>query len=576
VNSPHPWPRISEPAPSTNAPGWLALSADGLDPVKLAHSHMEMTGGRKPASDARAPSSNSVRATRQRILAKGTVTPKFEFELLSMFARNELGAVATIQLLAVIFALASMFWAPITEAIGWLLAVIVAKVVLLELCRRFLATSEADIDLGVWKRRLFLAESGNGFVWAGFALIGVSTTDASSHVFIFSSLIVVLAIRMTFASTVMPILYVGTIPMTVAVVMRLVSLGNPFYWAMALMAVGVHIYFIFLAKGLNATARSMLEFRAEKDALIGELENEKAISDDACRRAEAANIAKSRFLATMSHELRTPLNAILGFSEVMSAEILGPMNNSSYKDYAGNIHESGQHLLNLINEVLDLSRIEAGRYELHEQSIRLGDIAADCYRLLKLRAESKRLKVVVNVEAGLQHIWVDERAVRQICLNLLSNALKFTPVGGQIIIRVASSESGGQQLSVKDNGPGIPKDEMPKVMLAFGQGSLSHQTAEGGTGLGLPIVQSLVELHGGKFELKSELRRGTEALVLFPATRVLAMVPPMLPFGGERHRAEPIASDMKVGRRPPDAHETPRSPRPSRLRHAPGATIAGV
>jgi two-component system cell cycle sensor histidine kinase PleC len=395
----------------------------------------------------------------------------------------------------------------------------------------------AEIDIRVWSRRLLLAELLGGFVWAGFALVGHSATDSSSHVFIFASLIVVLAIRMTFASPVLPILYVGTIPMTVAVVARLLSLGHPFYWAMASMAIGVHVYFIFLAKGLNFTARSMLEFRAEKDALIGELEKEKAISDEARRRAEAANIAKSRFLATMSHELRTPLNAILGFSEVMHSEILGPIENPNYKEYAGNIHESGSHLLHLINEILDLSRIEAGRYELHEEPARLTDIVEDCHRLLKLRAESKGLRIVLDFEDHLPQIWVDERSIRQICLNLLSNALKFTPKGGVITIRVATSLGGGQLVSVKDTGPGIPKDEIPKVLQAFGQGSLAHQNAEGGTGLGLPIVQNLVELHGGTFELLSELRRGTEARFFLPRQRVMQSMPPLQPLGEERHGA---------------------------------------
>ena len=155
-------------------------------------------------------------------------------------------------------------------------------------------------------------------------------------------------------------------PMTVAVVGRLLLQGDFFHLALASMAVGVHVYFVFLAKGLNATAMQMLRFRAQKDLLIAELEEAKAISDEARRRAEEANVAKSRFLATMSHELRTPLNAILGFSEVMHAEIMGPMENKLYKEYAGNIHQSGSHLLHLINEILDLSRIEAGRYELNE------------------------------------------------------------------------------------------------------------------------------------------------------------------------------------------------------------------
>jgi two-component system cell cycle sensor histidine kinase PleC len=468
--------------------------------------------------------------------------PEFRHELLSMFARNELTAQATILLLAGIFSLASMFWAPWTQAILWLFLVIAAKVVLLECCRRFLAAPQGDTAL--WRRRLIIAEAINGLAWAGFALVGMNAEDGispgyvfSSHVFIFASLIVVLAIRMTFASYVLPILYIGTIPMTLVVVMRLVLLGDPFYLALAAMAVGVHIYFIFLAKGLNSTTLAMLKFRAQKDELIAELEEAKAISDEARRRAEAANLAKSRFLATMSHELRTPLNAILGFSEVMKAEVMGPLNNPTYKDYAGNIHDSGSHLLKLINEILDLSRIEAGRYDLHEEAVRIVDVVDDCQRLLKLRADTKNLVVVERYEEGLPQLWVDERAIRQICLNLLSNALKFTPRGGKITLSVGRTPDGGQFISVRDNGPGIPKEEIPKVLQPFGQGSLAQQTAEGGTGLGLPIVQSLVDLHGGSLEIRSELRKGTEAIVRLPRKRVLNPLQLVPQFKRETQRA---------------------------------------
>jgi two-component system cell cycle sensor histidine kinase PleC len=229
----------------------------------------------------------------------------------------------------------------------------------------------------------------------------------------------------------------------------------------------------------------------------------------------------------------------------MKCELLGPMQNENYKDYAGNIHDSGRHLLQLINEILDLSRIEAGHYELHEEPVRLCDIVEDCLRLLHLRAESKGLHVALEFARGLEPIWADERAIRQICLNLMSNALKFTPRGGRITLLVSATPDGGQSLIVKDTGPGIPKEEIPRVMQAFGQGSLAHQTAEGGTGLGLPIVQNLVGLHGGTFELRSELRKGTEAVVCLPGSRVLRTMPPLQPLGQERHRRPPVAPPQR-------------------------------
>jgi len=509
-----------------------AQSNDGRRPPRIEHR-------------TRREQAAQLREVRERLSQGLTIKPEFEYELMAMFVRNELGTVVTIPLLAVIFSLASMFWAPVGEAMLWLTAVLAAKALLLHAARKFPDQSRTDFRADEWRNRFIVLELMSGLAWAGIAIVGLGTTDAASHVFIFASLIVVLAIRMTFASTVIPILYAGTIPMTIAVTIRLVLLDHPFYSAMASMAVGVHVYFIFLAKGLNATALAMLEYRAEKDALIAELEEAKSISDEARRQAEDANFAKSRFLATMSHELRTPLNAILGFSEVMKHEIMGPMTNPQYKDYAGNIHESGSHLLHLINEILDISRIEAGRYDLKEESIRLIDIVEDCKRMLKLRAEGKGLELAEDFDANPALLWADERAVRQITLNLLSNAIKFTPRGGRITLTVCDLPDGRQALSVRDTGPGIPPDEIEKVMQPFGQGSLAHQTAEGGTGLGLSIVKSLIQLHGGEFELHSELRKGTEVVICFPKQRVLNHMPPLQPRGLERHR--PASSTGRPG-----------------------------
>ncbi len=204
-----------------------------------------------------------------------------------------------------------------------------------------------------------------------------------------------------------------------------------------------------------------MSFQAEKDSLIAELEQAKLNSDEARRRAESANLAKSRFLATMSHELRTPLNAVLGFSEVMKGELFGPHAVPAYKEYSSDIHASGQHLLMLINEILDLSRVEAGRYELKEEPVSLTGVVEECLRLLWLRIERRHLVIAEAMEDGLPRIWADERAVRQVTLNLLTNAIKFTPQGGSITIKVGWTRRGGQYLSIRDTGPGIPPEEIP-------------------------------------------------------------------------------------------------------------------
>jgi two-component system cell cycle sensor histidine kinase PleC len=207
--------------------------------------------------------------------------------------------------------------------------------------------------------------------------------------------------------------------------------------------------------------------------------------------------------------------------------VFGEHSVPAYKEYSADIHNSGVHLLGLINEILDLSRIEAGRYELNEESVSLSAVVEDCRHLLMLRASNRGITIHEMFEQDLPKIWADERAVRQICLNLLSNAIKFTPSGGEIWLKVGWTASGGQYLSCKDTGPGIPEEEIPIVLASFGQGSNSIKSAEQGAGLGLPIAKSLVDLHGGTFTLKSKLRIGTEVVVTFPPERVVAAMAPM-------------------------------------------------
>ena len=483
---------------------------------------------------------------------------KLDYELLLMFAKNELSTAVTTPLLAIIVAVGAMFWAPPAQLLLWLATVFLAKGLLVSLCRQFLKRLREAAKPWAWRTKMLVAELLYGVSWAAVAFVTPASAGEAAHTFVFAALLIVISMRMLFAAPVMPVVYAGTLPMTAAIVIRFALLDNPFYWAMAAMAVGIYVYFIWLMSGTSATVKAMIEFRAEKDALIAELERAKSISDEARLRAEEANHAKSRFLATMSHELRTPLNAILGFSEIMRSEILGAHENQVYKEYANDIHQSGQHLLNLINEILDISRIESGRYELHEAGVTLATVAEDCQRLMRLRSETKGLHIVDAFEPDLPQLWADERAMRQICLNLLSNGIKFTPPGGTITLTIGRTATGGQFLRVKDTGPGIPEHEIPRVLKSFGQGSLAHQTAEGGTGLGLSITKGLTELHGGTFDLKSRLRGGTEVTVTFPRKRVMEVLPGGMAVGrlqqfwragGSARREVPAKGDC-----PPASH----------------------
>ncbi|MEP4703497.1 MAG: HAMP domain-containing sensor histidine kinase, partial [Hyphomicrobiales bacterium] len=215
------------------------------------------------------------------------------------------------------------------------------------------------------------------------------------------------------------------------------------------------------------------------------------------------------------------------FSEIMKSELLGPLKNDSYKEYVVDIHSSGDHLLNLINEILDLSRIEAERYDLNEEAVCLVEVVEDCKTLIEIRAKNKKIQINFLFENKMPKVWADQRAIRQVVLNLLSNAVKFTPQNGTITIYAGWTSGGGQYVSVEDTGPGIPEDEIPTVMEQFGQGSSAIKNAEQGTGLGLPISQALINIHGGTFNLKSKLRVGTTVTVSLPRIRVMEALAPI-------------------------------------------------
>jgi two-component system cell cycle sensor histidine kinase PleC len=238
-------------------------------------------------------------------------------------------------------------------------------------------------------------------------------------------------------------------------------------------------------------------------------------------RAEDANAAKSKFLANMSHELRTPLNAIIGFSEIMESGMFGPLGAEKYIEYSRDIRESGEYLLDVINDILDMSKIEAGGIRLSPEAVELDSLLADCIRVVSTRASEKRLTINAEVEPGI-HLNADRRALKQIALNLLSNAVKFTPDGGAVTVQ-GRSRGRAVIIGIKDDGIGIPRQALQKLGRPFEQVESQLTKRHQGSGLGLAIAKSLVELHGGAMRIRSRLGRGTLVMVRLPADAAAAI-----------------------------------------------------
>lgn len=237
--------------------------------------------------------------------------------------------------------------------------------------------------------------------------------------------------------------------------------------------------------------------------------------------ADTANNAKSTFLANMSHELRTPLNAIIGFSEMIKNETFGPIGVDKYKEYIGDVYNSACHLLEIINEVLDMSKIEAGKVELDECYFKVQDIMDSVNRMMASRAFSSGLMLQMDIQDDLPRIFADHRLVRQILINLVSNAFKYAEKGGFVYMRAWLNDEGEMCMAVEDNGVGIPKDRIREALEPFGQvNKTANNATRQGTGLGLPLAKAMAELHGGRLTLESEVGEGTTVTVVFPAKRL--------------------------------------------------------
>ncbi len=416
-------------------------------------------------------------------------------------------------------------WVDWPLIVAWLAVILLVQRANVQNARRYHAISDnrtlSQSEVRHWEKCFFSYVAVYSWAWGSLIILFWVDGAQDNNLFLIALLAITVTPTVLLNSSYMPCVLVSATTLALCFLISVLSQPDPLMWAGG----GAFCLFtasmISYASRLNRKARDTIALSLEKTHLIDALSRAKNVSDDACARAEDANRAKSQFLANMSHELRTPLNAIIGFSEVMHRGLFGPLVNNRYHQYASDIHESGQHLLALINDVLDLSKIEAGQYSLYVERVDLADIADDCQRLVDLRAEKNGITINQCFEETLPDLMADERAIRQIWLNFLTNAVKFSPAGNTVHMVAKYADDGSFIIGVHDEGPGIPENELAIVVETFRQGTEGRSQPGSGTGLGLAIVKGLAEAHGGQFVLESEVGVGTRAYVVLPATCII-------------------------------------------------------
>ena len=477
----------------------------------------------------------------RRSLSEPDAIPSHSSAMVRLFAEINRSATPMLGIIALgvcATALALVDAGPLTT---WITFISCAIAIGYSLPIAFLDSSDKEKTAGAWRRKFVFSTALSGSAWAYLIVTLLKSSDPNAQAFAIVVMLLVSTVMSLLAAAIPAAFVAGMLPMIVGVILLYAPRLHGAALPTAALAIGVIGYFLVVARRLHATASQNMSFQAEKDSLIAELEQAKLNSDEARRRAESANLAKSRFLATMSHELRTPLNAVLGFSEVMKGELFGPHAVPAYKEYSTDIHASGQHLLMLINEILDLSRVEAGRYELKEEPVSLTAVVEECLRLLWLRIERRHLVITEAMEARIAaHLGGRARGA--------SGDAQPAQQRDQIhASRRRDHHQGrldpeGRTISRPSPTPGpafLPRRSRSCCRLSAA-GRWRRKMRKKGRALGCRSSRDWSNCTAGNSASTRPLRIGTEVIVIFPPERVMDTLPALsaesTPEAPERRR----------------------------------------
>jgi two-component system cell cycle sensor histidine kinase PleC len=383
--------------------------------------------------------------------------------------------------------------------------------------------NDSEGDVYSWLQCFVGIQAMGSAAWGLMAWLCWEPGNALNHMFLAACMMAVIASLVVARGSNMQMYVANLLPLALMTSARFLLGDSVTDMVMGGLAPFVAFQMWYTGRPLVLRMGDDARLRFKVEDLAGELKDTR---DEALKKrfeAETANASKTAFLANMSHELRTPLNAILGFSEIIGQECFGPVGSERYRDYARDIHSSGAHLLSLINDLLDVAKIEAGRMDISPHPLEAARVFDIALKLINTKAREKDQVLSIKVEPAAPELWADERAVKQILINLVSNAVKFTPMGGRIDVVGGRAKNGDFQIMVRDNGPGIPAEKMDQVFKPFSQVDNRFDRQAGGTGLGLALVRGLAELHGGAAWMESEFGKGCSVFVTLPVKQEAAV-----------------------------------------------------